>query len=401
MAVYAIQSMEQESRMLPVTLNRVVEELDECTEVTGVETNKLKRFLLEKGVQSLAEMDYPLRVKFERYMREEQHIEQVSRYLTGYDRVKQFSIRKQMQTLAGRRQCQWAMEDKVLFIPYHPDQDLAMEFDSVRNRENMVWDFNLPCSQVLKGQIFIALNAMLEQFKDMRKREQRLSGLQYLYRFCIGANIADIEKMELEQVKAFEAYLDEHTNSQSRKMQLLPSLNFCRMTLFLKSDKIHWDANVWYLERMKLPNHRINPSSSLKTVSFIEITMPENRRYAQEFMKYQIGVTGKSVSTMVIKYNGIQQFLIWLCRRNQNVCECQEGQIDQYLRELQEREIIAKSFNEYVTGLSHFYRFMVARGYMEQMPFHPEYYIKKMIRPHNDRSVPEVCSRKQFHHLAA
>lgn len=171
MAVYAIQSVKQERELLPIIPNRIAEELDECTEVTGVEKSKLKRFLLEKGIQSLAEMDYPLRMSYERYMKEEQHIERVSRYLFGYDRVKQFSIRKQMQTLAGRRQCQWAMEDKVLFIPYHPDQDLAMEFDSVRNRENMVWDFSLPCSEILKKQIFITLNAMFEQFKDMRKRE--------------------------------------------------------------------------------------------------------------------------------------------------------------------------------------------------------------------------------------
>ncbi len=389
MAVYAIQPAEQGRVLLPITPNRITEELDECTAVTGVEKSKLKRFLLEKGVQSLAEMDYPLRVRFERCMKEEQYIKCVDRYLLGYDRVKQFSIRKQMQTLAGRRQCQWKMEDKVLFIPYHPDQNLALEFVSVRNRENMVWDFSLPCSRILKEQVFITLNAVLEQFKEMRKREQRLSGLQYLYRFCAGAGIADIEKLEPEQVKAFESYLDRHTNSRSRKMQLIPSLNFCRQTVFLQGDTIHWDANIWYLDRMKLPNHRTNPSSSIKTVSFIEIIMPENRKFAQEFMKYQIGITGQSVSTMVIKHNGIQQFLIWLCKKKQNACECTEELINQYLQELQGRGMTAKTFNEYVTGLSQFYRFMVVRGYMERMPFHPEYHIKKIIQTHNDRSVSE------------
>lgn len=389
MAVYAIQPVEQVRAPDLAVPSRIAEELEACTEVSGSRKNKLKRFLLERGIRSLADMDYPLRRRFEQYIREEQHIQKAEGYLLVYDRVKQYSIRQQMQTLAGRQQCRWKLEDKVLFIPYHPDQALAMEFDSVRNRENMVWDFSLPCSQVLKGQIFIALNAMIEQFKDMRKREQRLSGLQYLYRFCIGANIADIEKMELEQVQAFEAYLDRHTNSQSRKMLLLPSLNFCRQAVFLQSDKIHWDANIWYLERMQLPKHRVNPSSSFSSVSFIEITAKQNRRYAQEFMKYQIGVTGQSLSTIVIKYGGIKNFLVWLCEEGQNACECSEEQIDQYLRGFQKREIIAKTFNEYVTGLSQFYRFMVVRGYMERMPFHPEYYIKKVIRPHNDRSVPE------------
>ena len=35
---------------------------------------------------------------------------------------------------------------------------------------------------------------------------------------------------------------------------------------------------------------------------------------------------------------------------------------------------------------------MVVRGYMERMPFHPEYYLKKVMRLHHDRSVsPDVC----------
>lgn len=389
MAVYALQPAEWVREPVPVIPSRIAEELDGCTEVAGVEKSKLKKFFLKREVQSLADMDYPLRREFEHELKEVQHIKQAERYLLGYDRVKQYSIRQQMQTLAGRRQCQWKLEDKVLFIPYHSDQTLAMEFDSVRNRENMVWDFSLPCSKILKGQIFTTLNVMLEQFKDMRKREHRLSGLHYLYHFCAGAGIEDIEKMEPEQAEAFEAYLDRNTNSRSRKMQLLPSLNFCRRTVFLQGENIHWEANIWYLERMKLPDHRINPSGSFSSVSFMEITAEGNRRYVQEFMKYQIGVTGQSLSTIVTKFGSIKNFLVWLSERGLDASGCTEGQIDQYLQEMQEREIIAKTFNEYVTGLSQFYRFMAVRGYVERMPFHPEYYLKKIVRPHNDRSVPE------------
>jgi hypothetical protein len=191
--VRAVQLIEQEPRLFP---SQIDTELENCTEVCKYDKKKLKTFLIAEGITSIAEMDYLLRKRFEQYLLEEQHLKKIDRYILAYDRVKQYSIRQQMQTLSGRTRCQWKLENKVLFIPYHPDQTLAMEFDIVRNRKNMVWDFTKPCASVLKNQIFITLNAVLSQFKELRKREQRLSGLQYLYHFCAESGIEDIEKME-------------------------------------------------------------------------------------------------------------------------------------------------------------------------------------------------------------
>lgn len=392
MPAYAIQRGESREDLFRALPSRIIEELDACREIDGVGKNKLKTFLIQSGIQSITEMDYPLRRTYEEYLKYDQKIKQTDRYLLAYDRVKQYSIREQMQMLAGRQHNQWQLDNRILFIPYHPDQAIAMEFDSVRNKPNMVWDFERPCSQTVKKQIFITLNAMIERYKEPRRREQKLSGLQSLYDYCTEKRIEDIERLEASQVREFEAYLDRHTTSEARKQQLLPSLNFCRKTTFLQSEEIHWDANIWYLERLNLPKNRVNPSGSFSSVSFIEITRMKNRKYAQEYLKYQVGITGQSISTMVIKFNGIKNFLIWLCGRNEDVSDCTADRIESYLKELQDRNIIAKTFNEYLTDLSQFFRFLVVRGYMEQVPFRIEYYQKKMLPKHHDRSVaPEVC----------
>ncbi len=393
MPAYALQwsgPQEQDGREPPSLVN---EELEACTEVQGVGRNKLKRFLLEMRVHSIAEMDYPLRQAYEKYLKDEQNIQRPDRYLLAYDRVKQYSIRQQMQTLAGRQQCRWQMGDQVLFIPYHPDQGLAMEFDSVRNKSNMVWDFTRTCPLTLKEQIFTALNAMIDRFKEPRRREQKLTGLQYLYDFCTEAGIGDIGKMDGLQTRQFESYLDIRTDSTSRKEQLLPSLNFCRKAVFLQDEEIRWDANVWYLERLHLPKNRVNPSGSRSSISFLEIADAENRRYAQEYMKYQVGVTGLAVSTITTKYEGIRNFLVWLCERGGTAAGCTAGQMDEYIRELQDKRIIAKTYNEYLAGIHQFFRFLEVRGYIGKVPFHLEYYQKKMLPRHHDRSVPaEVCT---------
>lgn len=295
MTAYALKQLKprgipQETRIREIPA-RLCEELDACTEVGKVEKNKLRAFLLKAGIQSITEMDYPLRQEYKEYL--DQHIQKPERYLKAYDRVKQHSVREQTRTLAGRQQCRWQMEDQILFIPYHPDQAIVAEFDSVWNKPNMVWDFARTCSRTLKRQIFLTLNAVIEQFKEPRRREQRLSGLHFLYDFCVEKGIADIEKLEMEQIRDFGTWLEleGRTNSESRKQQMLPILNFCRKTVFLQNEEIHWDANVWYLERLRLPKNRVNPSGSFASISFLEIVRPDNRRHAQEYMKYQLGIT--------------------------------------------------------------------------------------------------------------
>lgn len=402
MPAYQIQRVEPQEERFIARPGKVMEELAACEGIRCSEKNKLQGFLLEMGIWSIAEMDYPLRRRYEEYLTLSQGIQRSDRYIQAYDRVKQYSIREQMQTLAGRQQCEWQLRDEILFIPYHSNQALAMEFDTVRNRSNMVWDFTRPCPQSLKQQIFSTLNAILETAREKRRREHKLTGLQMLYDFCAEQQIADINKIELWQEKAFESFLEERTGSESRQMQLLRILNFSRKTIFLQSGEIRWDANIWYMERLKLPKHRINPSASFSSVSFIEIEDAENRRYAKGFLKYQIGITGQAVSTMLIKFAGIRNFLVWLGDAGQNVCQSTTEQLDRYIKTLQGRNIMPKTFNEYLTGLYQFYQFLVVRGYMARIPFQIEYYQKKILPKHHDRSVsPETYTEilSQLHLL--
>lgn len=93
-----VQRIEQaeEPRVLSLQLCK---ELDACTEIDSTGRNKLKDFLRQTGIQSIQEMDYPLRREYEDYLVHNQKIRQTRRYLLAYDRVKQYAIRKQMETL--------------------------------------------------------------------------------------------------------------------------------------------------------------------------------------------------------------------------------------------------------------------------------------------------------------
>ncbi len=55
-------------------------------------------------------------------------------------------------------------------------------------------------------------------------------------------------------------------------------LDQCRKALFLQAKDIHWDADVWYLERFSLQPERIDPSSPVVSLSFVDVTRNRNRQ---------------------------------------------------------------------------------------------------------------------------
>jgi len=84
--------------------------------------NKLKKFLADRKIWHLEEMDYPLRNSYEQYLRGQIRSQIVSFYLKIYDTVKQQHIYQQMQTLNGKRIYEWKYQNKIYFLKYYPEE---------------------------------------------------------------------------------------------------------------------------------------------------------------------------------------------------------------------------------------------------------------------------------------
>lgn len=387
MPAYALQRVNpQQERELEYQKEQLIRELASYMENGARGKKQLIEFLSESDIYSVSEMDYSLRQAYKEYLSRILKRD-ISTYLRTYDTVKQQWIKKQMQTLEGRKKCQWKFENMILFLPYYPEYEIALEFNQARNRDYMIWDFTRTCTAKLKYQIFITLNTIVEKCRKTPLRDYRLSALHYFYDFCVRNAIQDIEMLEAYQIEEFEKYLDGIIKSRSRKERLLSILNFCRREVFLQGIEINWQANVWYLERLQLPKNKVNPSASFESISFVGIILIKNRRYAQEYMKYLFGVSSDSVSTCVVKYSSVRQFLEWLSMQNIEADKCDSKCIKQYFHASDERKIVAKTYNDLVTNIHQFFRFLVVHNYIEKIPFHIEYYLKKDMPIHHNRSV--------------
>lgn len=192
-----IEKSEERNRRIQQLRNEVTEIME--LNVMDVTYRMLVEFLADEGIEHISEMDYILRKNYEVYMSELVKGNIVSRYLRIFDKVKQEYIRKRMETPMGRMECQWTYKNAILFIPYHSDQKIVQSVERVKNRSNMVWNFQIDSSEKMKRQIFDVLEFILENYEPSRVREQKLTGLHIFYEFCRLRKIEDINCLEQVQ----------------------------------------------------------------------------------------------------------------------------------------------------------------------------------------------------------
>ena len=300
-----------------------------------------------------------------------------------YDTVKQQHIYQQMQTLNGKRIYEWKYQNKIYFLKYYPEKEIAETFETSYKTNLLVWDFTQNCSEVLKKQIFYTLSRIIANTSMSKAyRNVRLKSLKLLYDSCVQLNITDIGLLEMEQV---ETILKNFPETSQRSI-----LGECRRDAFMQQEQIQWEANVWYLERLHLGKHRIDESKSLISISFMEVKEIQNREILQAYMKYELGITGQAVSTIVRRFVCIRNFIELLEQEKILAIHATVAEVKKYADGLRERGIQAKGFNERIFGIGHFYKFMEVKQYITRMPFRIEYFQQKEVIVHHDRSVEET-----------
>lgn len=324
----------------------------------------------------------------------------VMRYLKVFDHIKQYSIQKEIESLPGRIEHRRKYQAQVVFLPYLPDLELVKDFEYVRDKQELVWDFFRRASEKLKKQVFLLLNYILDNLyrDDPKERRVRyLLPLHWLYDFCVEEEIDDLEGLELEQIQRFEKIVEQKVVNVKNSMQIIDN---SRKILFLTAPEIHWHANVWYMERFHLLEDRLNPSNPVQRLSFIEVTNKKNRELLQEYAKYHVGIGGLTIANIRGQLYEVKRLLEYF-KEEESICQVDENQLDDYFRKLEEKDTKDDTFNKRIVHYIKFYQFLNVRGYMKEIPFKPEYYLKKTYPEHHDRTVEEKVYMEILHKLYA
>ena len=106
-----------------------------------------------------------------------------------------------------------------------------------------------------------------------------------------------------------------------------------RKILFLTAPEINWHANVWYMEQFHLSEDRLNPSSPVQRLSFIEVTNQKNRELLQEYAKYHVGIGWLTIANIRSQLYEVKKLLEYF-NEEISICQVDENQLDGYFSEL-------------------------------------------------------------------
>lgn len=385
-AIRLYQSEQWDERRQKELEEALDKELDACTEVQPTYRNKVKKFLTHSCIWHISDIDYESRMEYEKFLDGEVKPVSKSIYLKCFDRIKQHSLREQAKTLRGQQRQGMEYKNQILFLPYHQDQELAGLFNNLAKKVYSVWDFKRSSSETMKKQVFQILHYIIRQYENPETRSIHLRSLSIFYDFCFNEGIEDIEYLELEQIEKFLTFGQKKVAGNIETI-----IDICRMTLFMEAPEIHWKANVWYMERLHLEPERSNPSQSIKRLSFLNVKNKENRKMLQIYMKYCLGLTNLSISVLQAEFIIVKRFLTWLDDEAEpEVLKADPAIIKKYFRMIGEKEIEDATYNKEVMSILHFFDYLKVRGFISKIPFNYEFYLRKTVLKHNDRSMPDT-----------
>lgn len=373
------QELSQEERQ--EARERLAAEIDACTEVKSTYRNKMKTFLEEARIWELKDIDYEVRCRYEKYLKSNIAVQSISSYLLGFDRVKLHFLEEQAQTLSGNQNKQ-RYQNQQLFLPYHPDTDIARRFLKSMNKERLLWDFGRKAPEVLKRQIFKILHEIIQGNGRIDTVKNKMNALKALYEFCVETEISDIEYLEAGQIKEFDRQQEE---AGKRWINIV---NISRKIIFLAADQINWKANVWYLERFHFESTRVNPASPVISISFLEVTQKRNRELLQQYMKYCLGTTNLTIGVIRSEFDMVRRFMEKMQEyMEKDICMAGQPDIEKYLIYLEKSGIQPETYNKNMISIRHFFEYLKVRGHIVKIPFQEQYYLKKVVLKHHDRSV--------------
>ena len=360
--------------------------------------NKTLTFLMMAGIHDVAEVSYDTRAAYIEYLKETVATSKIQEYTEALDRLKLAIIKNSMPAFGEVR---LPYKKEKVFLLYHPDTEIAESFHYIRDKEELMFDFSLTGSEVMKHQIFEMLSWVLENKKNWKDRRERfIVPLKLFYAYCIKVGVEDINQLELEHINGFKESIKGKVGTKEDIYSQI--IENTRKFLFLNARETMWDANAWYMERFNLQEGRMNPARPIICITFEDVLDTDNRKTFKDYMKYLIGISQRtSMQVVRCKYYEIQTFLKYCDEKNVKIGEIGATDLERYINTLNEIDIEASYFNRQMMDICSFIKYLQVKGNAPEFMFHLDYYLKKTVTKHNDRSVPEDKERKVLEALGA
>lgn len=129
-----------------------------------------------------------------------------------------------------------------------------------------------------------------------------------------------------------------------------------------------FDRDIWYIDKLSIASHRINKTQSIKSISFKDISNLKNRELVKKYIKYLIGNTDKSLSTIRGEYKNIKDFINFIGEKE--IINLNRQDIEKYYIYLNDRSIEDKTFNRFIYSNLVFIQYLELKNIISENNFY-------------------------------
>ncbi len=345
---------------------------------------KMASFLASLGIRDVHGITGEVRISYEKYIRNF-YPEKLLEYTKYMDRIKIESIQASTFTRTPH------YKDEIFYLAYYPNIAISNYFYYTARKEFLFFDFSLTVPRILKQQIFSALINIAENLDGKRNHytiQHHITPLWYLYRYCIDKGIYNLLYITKNEVDDFPLYLKDKMDAISKSASQV--MHRTRKFLFMTTEKIDFESTAWFLERFSLDPARINPTRPIEAFYFDDIKNPSHRRYLQSYIRYLLVLSPKySLCYILSKYYDIKHMLHYLDNHNISILGINSSILENYIESIDTKDIRPETFNDTLYSIHSFFRNITLREKLTLPHFYFDYYYKKEVPHHNDRSVSE------------
>ena len=365
--------------------------LNECARITKEDNiwHSVFLFLSVKKITDGSQITYCVREEYEAFIHKTK-FSKYREYIKALDIIKLESIKRIPQIVVDNKEPDY--KNEKVFLLYYSDYDVAKNFYYVQDKTELVFDFSLEASVKMKKQIFRMLVDSVTKEQNNKnpnknRRERLIVPLKKLYIFCVENGIDDIEQLDDDDIEAFSKSME--GNVGTKVDDYIQIVHNIRRFLFLSSTHINWDANLWFLERMKIDDARLNPAREVITINMGQIRHLKNRDFLKKYIKYKIGISVNSLQTVRGQYYAVVSFLKWLDQKSKDVTDVVKSDIEEYFKIQKDKGIAVATVNDYIAAVENLFEWMFANEYINRIPIcFAALYQKEWIK-HKERYVPQ------------
>ena len=280
-------------------------------------------------------------------------------------------------------------KNELFYLGYYPVITIAKRFYFTQKKDFLYFDFSAAAPTLAKKQIFqMLINDLTEKARLSNHLliQHFITPLYYLLKFVIEFQIADIKKITATEEQLFSDYLKRNMASYNKNASQV--LYRVRRFLFLTEEKPDFESYTWFLDRFDL-GARVNPTSETESFYFGDIAEGD-REIFMHYMKYLLVLSPKySMRSLLDRYYASKEFIFFIERRRSCLTELSYSDIENFIDYKDKQDLKPESYNKSLLMLSFFLTVLSVREKLLIPSFPFDYFLKKEIHAHHDRSVKE------------